>query len=84
MKKEILKDYLLNGKIDIDRLLDNFYGYVYIVVKNGISIYLKDEDIEEIISDVFIAVWKNSKVLSNTIDIKAYLSGTAKNIIKNK
>ncbi len=84
MKKEILKDYLLNGKVDIDKLLDNFYGYVYIIVKNGVSIYLTDEDIEEIVSDVFIAIWKNSKMLSNTIDIKAYLSGTAKNIIKNK
>ena len=84
MKKEILKDYLLNGKVDIDKLLDNFYGYVYIIVKNGVSIYLTDEDIEEIVSDVFIAIWKNSKMLSNTIDIKDYLSGTAKNIIKNK
>ena len=84
MKKEILKDYLLNGKVDIDKLLDNFYGYVYIIVKNGVSIYLTDEDIEEIVSDVFIAIWKNSKMLSNTIDIKAYISGTAKNIIKNK
>lgn len=84
MKKEILKDYLLNGKLDIDKLLEDFYGYVYIIVKNGVSIYVTDEDIEEIISDIFIAVWKNSKMLSNTLDIKAYLSGTAKNIIKNK
>lgn len=84
MKKEILKDYLLNDKVDIDKLLDDFYGYVYIIVKNGISIYLTDEDIEEIISDVFIAVWNNSKEISNTIDIKAYLAGTAKSIIKNK
>lgn len=45
---------------------------------------MTDEDVEEIISDIFIAVWKNSKMLSNTLDIKAYLSGTAKNIIKNK
>ena len=84
MKKEILKDYLLNDKVDIDKLLDNFYRYVYIIVKNGVSICLTDEDIEEIVSDVFIALWKNSKMLSNTIDIKAYLSGIAKNIIKNK
>ena len=81
MKKEILKDYLLNDKVDIDKLLDNFYRYVYIIVKNGVSICLTDEDIEEIVSDVFIALWKNSKMLSNTIDIKAYLSGVAKKIL---
>lgn len=84
MKREMLNDYLLNDKVDIDKLLDNFYEYVYIIVKNGVSICLTDEDIEEIVSDVFIAVWKNSKILSDTIDIKAYLSGIAKNIIKNK
>ncbi len=84
MNEKILKDYLINGELDIDKLLDDFYGYVYIIVKNGVSIHITDEDIEEIISDVFIAIWKNNSMLSNTTDIKAYLSGTAKNIIKNK
>lgn len=84
MKNEILNDYLVKGEIDIDKLLDDFYGYVYMIVKNGVSIYITDEDIEEIISDVFVAIWKNNTMLSNSTNIKAYLSGTAKNIIKNK
>ncbi len=84
MKNEILKDYLVNGKLDMDKLLDDFYGYVYIIVKNSVSIYITNEDIEEIISDVFIAIWKNSNMLSNTTDLKAYLSGISKNMIKNK
>ena len=79
-----MKDYLSNGKVDIDKLLDDFYGYVYIIVKNGVSIYLTDEDIEEIISDVFISIWKNSTTLPDTTDLKPYLAGIAKNIIKNK
>ena len=84
MKKEILNDYLIKGKLDIDKLLDDFYGYVYIIVKNGVSVHITDEDIEEIIYDTFIAIWKNSNMLTNTTDIKAYLSGIAKNVIKNK
>ena len=84
MKKIILNDYIEKGKLNIDNLFDDFYGYIYSIVKKGVSICLTNEDIEEIVSDVFIAVWKNSKILSNTVDIKAYLSGTAKNIIKNK
>lgn len=84
MKNEVLNDYLFNGKLDIDKLLDDFYGYVYIIVKNGVSIYITDEDIEEIIYDIFTSIWQRSEVLSNTTDVKAYLSGTAKNIIKNK
>ena len=84
MKRAILSDYLINGKTNIDKLLDDFYGYIYKIVKNSVKGYLTNEDIEEIISDVFIAIWKNSSTLSDTIDIKAYLSGAAKNIIKNK
>ena len=84
MKKKMLKDYLENGKLNIDKMLDDFYGYVYIIVKNGVSSHITDEDIEEIISDVFVAIWKNSERLSATTDLKAYLAGTAKNRIKNK
>lgn len=84
MKTKILRDYLVNGKIDIDLIIDDFYGYVYIIVKNGVSIYITDEDIEEIISDVFVALWKNSKSLSNTTSLKPYLTGITKNIIRNK
>lgn len=84
MKREMLNDYLVNGKIDIDKLLDDFYGYVYIIAKNTVNIHITDEDIEEILSDVFVAVWRNSNKLSYTTDLKAYLAGTTKNIIKNK
>lgn len=84
MKNEILNDYLINGKIDIDGILDDFYNYVYIIVKNGVSVSITDEDIEEMISDVFVAIWKNSSTLLKTTAIKPYLAGTAKNIIRNK
>lgn len=84
MKNEILNDYLINEKLDIDRMLDDFYNYVYIIVKNGVNVHITDEDIEEIISDVFVAIWKNSKSLLKTTKIKPYLIGIAKNVIKNK
>ncbi len=84
MKNETLSDYLINGKIDIDRILDDFYNYVYVIVKNGVSVSITEEDIEEIISDVFVAIWKNSSNLLKTTEIKPYLAGTAKNIIRNK
>ena len=84
MKNEILKDYLVKGKVDIDKIIDNFYSYVYVIVKNGISISITDEDIEEIISDVFLAIWKNSDKLSETTVIKPYLVGITKNVVKNK
>lgn len=79
-----IKDYMKNGKVDIDKIIDDFYGYVYIIVKNGVSIAITDEDIEEIISDIFLAIWKNNTNLLKTIEIKPYLIGIAKNVIRNK
>lgn len=84
MKKEILNDYLINKKLDIDKVIDDFYGYIYMIIKNSVSIYISNEDIEEIISDVFVAIWKNSNNLPKTTNIKSYLIGIAKNVIKNK
>jgi RNA polymerase sigma-70 factor (ECF subfamily) len=84
LKNEVLNDYIINGKIDIDKIIDDFYGYVYIVVKNGVSISITNEDIEEIISDIFVALWKNSDDLLKVTAIKPYLAGIAKNVIRNK
>lgn len=84
MKNEILNDYLIGGKMDVDGIIDDFYNYVYIIVKNGVSVSITDEDVEEIISDVFLAIWKNSNTLLKTTLIKPYLAGIAKNIIRNK
>lgn len=82
--KENVNEYIVEGNLDIDKLLDDFYNYVYMIVKNGISMYMSNEDIEEIIADVFVAIWKNKDDFHNIIDLKKYISGITKNIIKNK
>lgn len=58
MKNEILKDYLVNNKIDMDKMLDDFYGYVYIIAKNVIKnkyrmteVNFSISEYEEIIAD---------------------------------
>ena len=63
METNKLSDYMENETLDIDMLIDDYYSYIYIVVKNGISINISQEDMEEIISDTFVAFWKNSKYL---------------------
>lgn len=84
MKEKVLRDYLIKEKVDIDKIIDDFYSYIYMIIKNSVTIYVSNEDIEEIISDVFVAMWKNSKNLSKTTIIRPYLIGITKNVIKNK
>lgn len=84
METNKLCDYMENETLDIDMLIDDYYSYIYIVVKNGISINISQEDMEEIISDTFVAFWKNSKYLRKDLLVKPYLKGVAKNLTKNK
>ena len=84
MKNKILNDYLIKGKININKIIDEFYRYIYKIVKNSTTTFITDEDIEEIISDVFLAVWKNSNKLANSTVMRPYIAGITKNIIKNK
>ena len=83
-KNNVLKDFIKEGKLDIDCLINEYYNYIYTLVRNSVSIIITNEDIEEIISDVFLALWKNHKKLRKNTAIKAYLTGITKNIIKNK
>lgn len=84
-KREMtLKEYIKGNRIDIDKVVEDYYGYIYMIVKNIKSIGILEEDMEEIISDVFLALWKNYASLTEETKIKPYLAGIAKNVLKNK
>ena len=61
-----------------------YSGYIYTSIINMSSNILKDEDIEEIISDVFFILWKNKDKLKRTDKVNFYLVGIAKNLLKEK
>ena len=83
-REMILKEYSKNNRLDVDKVVEDYYGYIYMVIKNIKSIGILEEDMEEIISDVFLALWKNYANLTEETKIKPYLTGIAKNVLKNK
>ena len=82
--KDVLGNYISNSVLDIEKMISEYSSYLYLIVKKMGSIAILDEDIEEIISDVFLAIWKNSENLNRHTNIKEYLTGIAKNVTKNK
>lgn len=69
---------------NINALIDAYYNYVYTIIMNLKSSNVSKEDVEEIISDVFMAIWLNREKLQENTNIKAYLAGTTRNILNKK
>lgn len=82
-EKNLIKDYMLKNELDIEEIMKNYTPYIYTILKNR-NVNLTNEDIEEIISDVFLAVWKNQNKLNINKEISPYLVGITKNLYNKK
>ncbi len=79
--KEYIIDFEENGILNIEEVINKYNNYIYKMLKNSIT---KEEDIEEILSDTFVALWKNYDFLDKNINLKAYLIGITRNLVKKK
>ena len=74
--------YIKDNVLDIDKIIDDFSGYLYTIIQNAGN-FMK-EDIEEIISDTYLILWNNQYKLDFDKKLSAYLVGIVKNLIKQK
>lgn len=81
MNNKTLNDFLNNGVLNIEDIVTSYSSYIYAILKKCIN---NSEDIEELISDVFMVLWHNYKKLEPNMEIKPYLIGITKNLIKKK
>lgn len=73
--------YIDNNKLDMDKVADDFSGYLWTIIFNyGIK---ENDDIREIISDTYLILWKNREKLDFFAPLAPYLIGITKNLIKN-
>ena len=74
--------YIKNDNLDIDKVIDEFSGYLYTIIQNAAN--FSKEDIEEIISDTYVILWNNQKKLDLDKKMSSYLVGIVRNLIKQK
>ena len=74
--------YIKENVLDIDKIIDDFSGYLYTIIQNAGN-FMK-EDIEEIISDTYLILWNNQYKLDLDKKLSSYLVGIVKNLIKQK
>lgn len=80
--KNEIREYIKNDELDLEKIIDEFSGYVYKIIDNMVS--LSDEDIEEITSDTFFILWKNKEKLDEEKLLSSYIAGIARNLVKEK
>lgn len=83
MKSKLIKEYWKDKVLNIEKIMEEYTPYIYAVITKK-NINLGNEDIEEIISDVFLAVWKNQNKLDKTKEMTAYIGGITNNIFYKK
>lgn len=83
MKEDLISNYKNNNELAIEDIVAGYSNYVYKIIKN-ISKNISNEDTEEILLDVFMAVWNNREKLKEELPLKPYIVGVTKNTIKNK
>lgn len=83
VKNRKIYSYISNNKLEIEKIINDYTNYIYTIIKNA-SINFLQEDIEEIILDVFLTVWNNQEKLNINNSISAYIAGITRNLIKKK
>lgn len=85
MKAEnnLICSFISNGKLEIEKIVREYSNYVYTIIQNS-GYNMKNEDIEEIISDVFFTLWNNQYKLDTEKRLSSYIAGITKNLMRKK
>ena len=83
MKKRKIKEYFLNNKLDLEKIIEDFSGYMGTIIENMSKRTISNEDKEEIVSDVIFTLWKNTYKLDLDKNISSYIAGVTRNVVKD-
>lgn len=79
-KNNLIYMYIDNGKLNIDKIADEFSGYLWTIIMNsGIT---QNDEIKDIITDAYVILWNNQEKLDINRPLSPYLIGITKNLIK--
>ena len=84
MNNEVIEKYIIDGKLDLDKIVDDYSSYVKTIINNAVGNTLKDEDKEEIMLDTFFILWKNFNDSKNIYVLNSYIAGITRNLVKEK
>lgn len=83
VKNRKIYNYMSNNILKIEDIMNDYTNYIYTIIRNS-YINLPDEDVEEIVLDVFLTIWNNQNKLDINKKISSYIVGITRNLIKKK
>ena len=83
-KENKIEKYKNKGQLDLEKIINEYSGYVYKIIENMISKKLNQEDVEEVVSDTFFVLWKNRNNLKDENLLSSYIAGITRNLVKEK
>lgn len=75
--------YIENDNLQMKMIIEDYSNYVKTIIRNS-YINLSNEDVEEVVIDVFLTLWRNQDKLDINKSMSSYISGVTKNLIKYK
>ena len=81
-KEKIIEEYISKNNLDMEMVVDDYYNYISTIIRNSYNFKIEDED--EMISDVFIIIWKNREKLRTKEKFSPYIAGITKKVIYRK
>ena len=82
-EKELLRRIRKGDTDALQQIIDGYSGYVYAIVKNIIQPPLQPEDIEEVVSDVFLRLWETAGT-ADADRLRSWLAAVTRNRAKDK
>ena len=69
----------------LEELMQEYENYIYQIVSRILRPYMSDEDVQEVVNDVFYNIWKHVDHIDlDKGTLKSYLIVSARNAAKNK
>lgn len=83
MNNEKIYTYMIDNRLNLEKTMNDYTNYIYAIIRND-YLNFTDEDVEEIILDVFLTLWNNQNKLDINKKMSSYIAGVTRNLIKKK
>lgn len=80
---KFIEKYFENDILQIEVLMEDYNNYIQTIIRNY-NIDFEEEDLEEIVLDVYLTLWNNQNKLIRNVEMSPYIAGVTKNLIKKK